>query len=466
MKKLILIFLISSLYINSFGQKSASSAYALAREKIKSMEVKPSEKTALICVLDSNNYQNWDPGSNQWSNNYKEYFRYDSHLNNNQIQYFNGYNNSWTLSSKRLFTFNSGDKVLSEINQSLTGPNTWQDGFRTFNTYDIYNNLLSGTTDMWSVSGNTFTPMVKNTYTYNGQNKVTTNIVQHCGPIGNWTNTNRITYTYTGNNTTAYAYENWDLNTSAWLKMNKTTYTYNGSNQLLTMTDQSWNNTAWINSQKITFSYSAGNLNSVTVANWNSTSSTWKDYNRSLLAFDVNNNIASQTDQNWEPAISNWKNTYKYSYTYNSSHELLIQLEQTWLPNSTWEDAFKYTSTFDNNHHLIKQLQEYWETNSGGWIKNSLTSSFYNCTTVGINEVAENEELFKVYPNPAHSELHVKTGSEFETCVIMDLSGKEISRTGKNEGSISISEFSKGIYFIQLLNKDGKIVKAQKFVKD
>lgn len=95
---------------------------------------------------------------------------------------------------------------------------------------------------------------------------------------------------------------------------------------------------------------------------------------------------------------------------------------------------------------------------------------------VGANDVSVDEtvapELFGVYPNPANDFINVVLQlNESENTVInvLDITGQVVKTislgtvNGEKNLSISLDEMSAGIYFIELVNAEGKQVK--KFVK-
>ena len=94
-----------------------------------------------------------------------------------------------------------------------------------------------------------------------------------------------------------------------------------------------------------------------------------------------------------------------------------------------------------------------------------------NAGEVSINE-EENNEFFAIYPNPATDILNVSfalNNSEQTQVNVLDISGKVINQVnlgtvnGKTNVSVSLEELSKGVYFIELVNSEGKQIK--KFVK-
>lgn len=92
--------------------------------------------------------------------------------------------------------------------------------------------------------------------------------------------------------------------------------------------------------------------------------------------------------------------------------------------------------------------------------------AFYNSANVnlvGVNELL-NEDNVLIYPNPASGTLHVSINNHSYSEITIrcfDVLGKEVfeNKTFNKAISIDISEYSSGIYFIQLKSKDDKHLK-------
>jgi hypothetical protein len=77
---------------------------------------------------------------------------------------------------------------------------------------------------------------------------------------------------------------------------------------------------------------------------------------------------------------------------------------------------------------------------------------------------------FKVYPNPASEELNLISSYTAlkSDCVVMDIANRTVKSVFHNnlpEQRINISQLSPGLYFIHLLNNEGKILNSAKFIK-
>ena len=86
---------------------------------------------------------------------------------------------------------------------------------------------------------------------------------------------------------------------------------------------------------------------------------------------------------------------------------------------------------------------------------------------VGIKELAASDLKFTVFPNPASTEIKVKSLENINEFTITDIYGKEIYHSGilnaTPEILITVSNYPAGIYFIKV--KNGNRINIQKFIK-
>src|SRR5690606_17741408 len=90
---------------------------------------------------------------------------------------------------------------------------------------------------------------------------------------------------------------------------------------------------------------------------------------------------------------------------------------------------------------------------------------FIQRNNVSVNEVAENNSGFNVYPNPAVGAVAFQynyTGSDVNV-VVKDLTGKIVHNAtlkglnGTQEMHIDVSSFAPGMYILELYGKDEKL---------
>ena len=89
-------------------------------------------------------------------------------------------------------------------------------------------------------------------------------------------------------------------------------------------------------------------------------------------------------------------------------------------------------------------------------------STFTDTVYVGqINEINEiNENKFVVFPNPAKETIHIKTEQKIDKIYLIDVYGKKIEFSNKN--NINVSSLPKGNYVLQIIS--GQILVNKKIV--
>jgi hypothetical protein len=125
-----------------------------------------------------------------------------------------------------------------------------------------------------------------------------------------------------------------------------------------------------------------------------------------------------------------------------------------WQPGSVSGSGITYYASGDESFTCTA-------TGDGG-CKSSVEISFVIVNCTGVKDLFSNEEHYSVYPNPAKGTLHLKSkqiGNETALIKLLDVSGKVVMERVigfvNNESQLSIEEFSKGLYFLQLTESNG-----------
>jgi len=431
--------------------------------KLKEKTTVSHNRTQTLCVKDSTIFTNWNVNTSSWKSYLKHEYGYDGYLNETSNTSYNLSNNSWKASGRTLRTFNGGVNVLVELRQSADFLGNWKDNSQQTYTYDSQNNLLSQFYESWNSINSTWTKGTRTTNTYQ-QNNLTTSHSEHWdNAASTWISNSKDIYTYSGNNLMTETYQSWDLSSSALVNKYKDTYSYDIFNHPMGITEQLWDigSSQWINELKIVIAFSGNNMTSAIISEWNTSNNTWVNSDKITFTYDANNNQLSELDQIWDTGSQTWKNSYKYSNTY-TQNRLTMQLNQEWITNA-WKNDDRYTYTYDSNGNQITQT---FEDLQGSAINNSKTFDFYNCTTVGMYEQSTKTEVFKLYPNPVQSELHITADLDYTIIRILNITGKEVMRSEGSKNTISVSLLEKGIYFLQVLDKGQNILATEKFVKE
>lgn len=122
-------------------------------------------------------------------------------------------------------------------------------------------------------------------------------------------------------------------------------------------------------------------------------------------------------------------------------------------------NAQTYTATESGNYRVMV-------TNSNGC---SATSTAYNFTFVGLNDIQNLSKQFSAYPNPANQLITIKVTSPVSdewTVKVYDIAGAEITTTNLfTQTSVNIETWAKGMYIIKATNTKGQTA-VLRFIKD
>lgn len=84
-----------------------------------------------------------------------------------------------------------------------------------------------------------------------------------------------------------------------------------------------------------------------------------------------------------------------------------------------------------------------------------------------MNNMIFNQKKISVYPNPTSDILYISNqANEMLKITILSSLGKPVKTVQSNQGitSVDLSDLSKGIYMVKMLNKTSKKVQMQKVV--
>lgn len=88
------------------------------------------------------------------------------------------------------------------------------------------------------------------------------------------------------------------------------------------------------------------------------------------------------------------------------------------------------------------------ENMNGGFILNVQDTS-----TLSVNDITNNEDQIRMYPNPTKDQLNINTAANIEQVTIYDMSGKRILQNGNITGNshvLQLEQLSSGMYMVQI----------------
>ena len=165
---------------------------------------------------------------------------------------------------------------------------------------------------------------------------------------------------------------------------------------------------------------------------------------------------------------NDWQRSVKYIYAYNANNNRVLEEHYDWNPDDNdWKGDYKYEWSVDNSGIYYYYLGSNWDINTKNWyIVSSGIYYFDGKPLSNENELFYNN--YSVFPNPVTSEnvLTVSSNNDnnFSYKIYSSNGRLVLEGVSKNkQKNIDVSSLSKGIYMLQVINKDG--VLSSKFIK-
>ncbi|MEW4923346.1 T9SS type A sorting domain-containing protein [Algibacter sp. 2305UL17-15] len=297
--------------------------------------------------------------------------------------------------------------------------------------------------------------------TYENGNQKATGI-NHTWNGTDWDETQKFVHTYT--NDIILETINYDWDNGDWEKTKKISYSYDGSNRTTEIITYLWNDSIddWVNSEKQNYIY-------------------------------YNNTMYYETELGYEHDGTDWVNSYKSTYTFSASTLIEDQEHQDWV-NGDWEEDFFIEYNYDVNGFLTEELWHDWNESSnqyvektkeiitnnaqghrttvisqsyilGSWTNTSRQRFTYpTCSALSTQEF--NDQALTLYPNPTKDQIHINSPNQLKEYSIINVNGQVLKkgRFENNSNSLDISNFPKGIYFLNFKTETGVI--SKKIIKN
>jgi len=140
--------------------------------------------------------------------------------------------------------------------------------------------------------------------------------------------------------------------------------------------------------------------------------------------------------------------------------------------NNTSTNGNTYSWDFGDGNTSTLQNPNNTYTSDGNYTVELITFSTDSCfsdtitqniviTSTGVKKTYT-QNYFIIYPNPTNNFIEIKTGLEYISATIIDVTGKTI-KTINPQSKIDISNLSNGVYFIKVFSNETII--TRKFIK-
>lgn len=100
------------------------------------------------------------------------------------------------------------------------------------------------------------------------------------------------------------------------------------------------------------------------------------------------------------------------------------------------------------------------------WINTRL--AWLDANMVGSDSIGEDifkdQDIYRIFPNPASENVYIESNVEISNIKVVNLTGitvAELTNCNDLSVSINVSSLTRGIYFVSILLKDGKIIKGR-----
>lgn len=249
---------------------------------------------------------------------------------------------------------------------------------------------------------------------------------------------------------------------SSSLSRRETFYSHNGQDTAVTVEIYDEATSQFILSQMVRFYWNA-NGKLIGDKNYNYNGTSWTMFSYSRITLDTNE--LPLIDSSYSIVTGSPVATHIRNYT-NTAGKLDYAIAVELDFNNVYVNSGKVIFTNNAAGKVIELLEQDWDENSMAWENNlKIVLGYEFPTSVTENT---NNDLLKVYPNPAQNQLFINTqafNAENIVYEIYSTDGRLVKSDilNNNLQNIEIAELSKGLYFVKV-NVDGKIY-TQKFLK-
>ncbi len=131
-----------------------------------------------------------------------------------------------------------------------------------------------------------------------------------------------------------------------------------------------------------------------------------------------------------------------------------------WQPmgTPTVDTSFTYSWWSNTVNYTLAEIQ----TNGSGVVTDA---KYLSAIYTGVNENISTENVIKIYPNPATTQINVSGITENCYIIIYNIEGQIVLDTflKSNHAGINVSKFNNGMYFYNVMNLNGNSVAKGKF---
>jgi hypothetical protein len=260
--------------------------------------------------------------------------------------------------------------------------------------------------------------------TYDAGENMTSSLLQHRRPDGEWMNGVLKTYTYDNDLLSEVLVQFYHGPTQAWYDHFRKFYSYYDDGSLAQIIHQVWYRPGqeWANRFRKVLVYNEdGSLASDTTylcrpvqqewiykhlrqiyyndlgykimqvtSHYVADSSIWKSIHREIYNPDENGLVQDITVQHWCRPMQEWKNLKQILFEYNDAGLSVERLVRYWHRiDSTWVDAHRNLFTYDENDNLDTMIFQRWREGAGIWSNKELNDFEYDAAGTLLSRLTQ-----------------------------------------------------------------------------
>lgn len=417
----------------------------------------------------------WDTINNAWTGSRKYRWTYDVNGNQTVIEHssWDKTNNEWVFFSKNEYSYNSNSKRTSA---------TYYNWYAETGTWYAY------LKDEWyfDASGNQtlYMRLWMNEWLHGWKclEKLETawdstgNKISEAHYYAEWDNDNfcgdyKWEYIYDESNRQALRYYyGWDNSTKYWVIHQKTENSYDGNRNLTRTTYSDWNSATkeWFDDGKYIYTYDSMGNKTLEIRSVRLSDSTdWKDLEKREFEYDLEGRLTSNRWYEWWDWYDGWWGDGRTDYTYDDIGSLTTEIWYDWdfiyNNNSSgynWYYGGKTEYFYDKDLNRILTIYSVWYPDVEVW------DMQYKIYMTYKEPVIKQGTGVTIYPNPCKDIIFIALPNEsgFESFELFDFNGRRL--LASQEYTIDLSFLTKGIYYMKVKTRDGRLLSTVKLIKD
>jgi len=339
----------------------------------------------------------WDKASGQWLNQGKFELTYDE----------------------------SGNLIQEIVSEWDPASSAWFVVAQFEMTYDAEGRLLTELWSYWDEDSATLVLFFKDEYLYEDGKLVTWN--EYDMEEGEWVLYFKTTYTYDGDgNLTDEMTRLLEPNSGTWLDFGQFIYSYNDADQLIMEEEWAFD---WDQFMMVQF---------------------WQyDY-----VWDSDGNLIGQVDKSWDGGVSKgtnaWMNEFKSEFSFNKDYTVLDLYVPYWFTQNQDDINFVHMPVSELGYVYVNE----------DWAFDYRQTAYYSDFGGATGTEDMREPVVSIFPVPASGTITFTWDDAYNSLSleVYDLTGKRvISRNIDNNETISVDQFSGGIYLYKLTSNNSLV---------